>query len=396
MSTLGAVASALQKSGSAVGKTLLKKTPFVGPAVSLLWPKAAAKDEDVDMNDPRIKNWANSQKKAVESSKSVDSSKYMTPVSEFPKDINDSSSGGGSGSGSSNKKITDAIGRGWDDAGDVVDATKKSLNTSEKYISNLGKVANQYRTSLDTYKNKNEAAIAGNKTLIEKNQKGALDDLAGDTRKSMENTNVMLGIKGASGGSASKLASKAIARSAGKERSNILTGWGDEFSKQNQAGKHIVEEYNVKRAQSYNWEKEEKERAMEEFKASQAALKRLDGKKSKWKQEDIDAESDRNFNNFISSLSSIQAKAQEFRTTLSNKMIEYGGLADELESASVDIDSPAELDTPEFSENIDFENTENAEDFYDPKNTGKKRVIKRYDPLTGEPIYEDEEEEALV
>lgn len=324
-----------------------------------------------------------------------DESNQLKSGGNAPSSIFDKSTGGGSSS-SSNKKITDAIGRGWDDSDDVVDATKKSLDTSEKYISNLGKVANQYRTALDTYKNKNEEAIAGNKTLIEKNQKGNLDDLAGDIRKNVDNTNIMLGIKGASGGSASKTAARAIAKSAGKERANILKTYGDETSEQNQAAKNVVEEYNTKRNQSYDWEKTAKEEAIAEFKSSQAALKRLKSKSSKWKQEDMEAESDKNFNSFITSLNNIQAKASEFRTNLSNKMIEYGGLADELENASVNIDAPAELETPDFSEDIDLNTSDNAEDFFDPNNTGKKKVIKGYDPITGEPIYEEDDEEEVL
>lgn len=308
-------------------------------------------------------------------------------VPQKPKDINSNSGGSGSGSGS-NSKLIKAIGRGWEDAGDVLGDTRKSLDSSKNYISNLGKVRDKYISSLDNYKKRTEDAVAGNKTLIEKNQKKDLDSLAGDTRKSMDNTNVMLGVKGASGGSASKQAARAIAQSAGKSRAGVLTAYGDENSKQNQSLQNAIEEYNTKRAQSYEWEKTARKEAEDEFKEKEAALKRLKSKASKWEQADIEAESDKNLNSFMGSLGQIMMEAKTFRDNLANKYSEYGGLADELDVASVNIDAPAELETPEFNENIDLNDPNNAEDWYNPDKTGK-RIIKDYDAL-GNPIYEDE------
>ncbi len=155
-----------------------------------------------------------------------------------PADINAKASGGGS---SADSRVINAIGRGWNDSGDVLNDTRSSLNSSKNYINNLGKVRDQYLNSIENYKNKTNDAISGNKTLIEQNQKKDLDVLAGDTRKSMDNTNVMLGVKGASGGSASRAAARAIASSAGKSRAGVLTNYGDETSKQNQASKNNAE-----------------------------------------------------------------------------------------------------------------------------------------------------------
>lgn len=296
-------------------------------------------------------------------------------------------SGSGSGTSSNDSKVIAAIGRGWDDSGDVISDTSKSLSSSKNYINNLGKVRDQYLTSLDSYKNKTNEAIAGNKTLIGQNQKKDLDVLAGDTRKSIDNTNVMLGVKGASGGSASKQAARAISTSAGKLRAGVLTAYGDEDSKQNLAAKNAAEEYTTKRNQAYEWETTARQQAQDEYKAQESALKRLKSKESGWKDADIAAMSDKNLNNFMGSLNAIMTQARDFRTNLAAKMTEYGGLSDVLDVAAVGVDAPSELDTPVFNENIDLTDP-TASDWYDP-NKQPRRILKGYDAL-GNPIYVDE------
>lgn len=303
----------------------------------------------------------------------------------------------GDGDASGKNKEAEArkmIGAGWDDSGDLIKSAGGSLDSSKKYISNLGKVRDQFLKANDSYKQKADEAIAGNKTLIERNQKEELDDLAGDTRKTMDNTNVMLGVKGASGGSAARAASRAIAESAGKTRADLLKARGDEMSYQNQEADKAVEQYNLRREQAYKWEEDSRKQALLEYEADRKALDRLKKNAPDWKQEDLDAQSDRNLSKLLSTLSEISGRAKTFRDALSAKMSEFGGAASELESASVDINAPAELDTPDFSETIDLENPEGAEDFFDPKKTGK-RVIKGYDSF-GNPIYEDELGEALA
>lgn len=306
-----------------------------------------------------------------------------------PSDIYAPGKFNGSSISSADREKIANIGKGWDNMGDEFKATDKSLKSSKNYISNLGKIRDRYLNSIEEYKKKTDTAIAGNKALIEENQKKDLDVLAGDTRKSMDNTNVMLGVKGASGGSASRAASRAIASSAGRARAGVLTARGDQISEQNQASENALEDYNTKRAQAYEWEKTAAKEAMEEFKSQQEALDRLKKNSSDWKEEDIKAESDNNLQKLMSSLFTIQSQAKNFRDNLAAKMTEYGGLADELDIAAVGVDAPAELDTPEFSENIDLTDPNNATDWYDPNNTGKPaRVIKGYDAL-GNPIYDD-------
>lgn len=306
---------------------------------------------------------------------------------------------GAAGDGDASGKNRDAearklIGAGWDDSGDIIKSAGGSLDSSKKYISNLGKVRDQYLKANDAYKTKTDEAISGNKTLIERNQKEELDDLAGDTRKTMDNTNVMLGVKGASGGSASRAASRAIAESAGKTRADLLKARGDEMSYQNKEAENALEQYNLRREQAYKWEEDSRKQALLDYEADRKALDRLKRNAPDWKQEDLDAQSDRNLSKLLATLSEISGRAKTFRDALSAKMSEFGGAAGELESASVDIDAPAELDTPDFSETIDLENPEGGEDFFDPKKTGK-RAIKGYDSF-GNPIYEDELGAALA
>ena len=296
----------------------------------------------------------------------------------------------GSGSEANrNAKIAANIGKSWDDTGDSLKETGKELDSEGKFISNLGKVRDQYLKANDNYKAKTDEAIAGNKTLIEKNQSAELDDLAGDLRKNQKNTQLMLGVKGASGGSASRAAAAALGAAAGKDRASILTTRGNEMSEQNQAAADAVEQYNLRRKQAYDWENEARKAAILEYEADRKALDRLKSKSDKWKQEDIDAESDSRLKDLLTSLATISARAKTFRDNLAAKMTEYGGTADELNNAAVSVNAPSELDTPDFNENIDLTTEDpNAEDFYDPNNTGK-RVIKGYDAF-GNPIYEDE------
>lgn len=339
-----------------------------------------------------MSNWPDSRKQDEPQDFKSLSQAYNQAVGytgQKPSDINSSPKSSGSGSSSNDSRVIAAIGQGWDDTDDVIKSTSKALDTSKNYINNLGKVRDQYLKALQDYKGKTDEAITGNKKLIEQNQKKDLDTLAGDTRKSIDNTNVMLGVKGASGGSASKAAARAIGQSAGKQRASVLTSYGDQTSKQNQAAQDALDEFNLKTEQAYEWEKTARQQALDDYNEEKAALDRLKSKKSGWKSSDIKAMSDKNLNKLLSGLSDIQTKAANFRANLAAKMVEYGGLADALDVASVNVDTPAELDTPKFDENIDFNDPNNAEDWFDPNNTGKKIKVKSRDAL-GNPIaYED-------
>lgn len=337
---------------------------------------------------------------ATRKSKNTGPTQAANPNSAIPKSntvdvVNDGNNldnaGNDAGRAASNldQARRNQIGKGWDDTDDEFSSAKSALSSSQKYISNLGKVKDQYLRSNDEFKRKTDEAISGNKTLIERNQKDELDDLAGDTRRSMDNTSVMLGVKGATGGSASKAASKALQRAAGKDRASILTARGDEMSYQKQEEQNAIEQYNLRREQAYKWEEDARKQAVLEYEADKKALDRLKKKAPDWKKADIDAESDNKLQGLLANLAGISARAKTFRDTLSAKMTEFGGSADELENAAVTVDAPAELMTPDFNENIDLTTTQEAEDFFDPNNTGKTRVIKGYDAF-GNPIFEDE------
>jgi hypothetical protein len=326
-------------------------------------------------------------------SSSQNNTQYSYPIGpEKPLSINDAAGGSASDADRAEKnrqaKIRESIGAGWEDADDFVKSTKSALDNSQKYISNLGKVKGQYLASVKGYLDRTKEAIAGNRKLIERNQKEELDDLAGDTRKSINNTNIMLGIKGATGGSAAKAAARAIQQSAGRERARILRMHGDEMSYQNQAEQNALDEYYTRIKQADEWEKTMREQALLEFQTDMKNLERLKSKKSKWKSEDVKAESERNLQKFLTSLSEIQARAKTFRDNLAARISEFGGNVDALDSAAISVDAPAELQTPDFSENIDLNAEENAEDFFDPNAKGKRVIIG--EDAFGNPIYEDE------
>lgn len=315
--------------------------------------------------------------------------------SMMPKSLGtlDDAAGGQAGADSRNEankkaKALEQISKGWNDADSEFSSAKKELDSAKSMVSSLGKVRDQYLKANDERYAKQQEAVAGNKTLIEKNQKKNLDDLADDTRRSVDNTNVMLGLKGASGGSAARAASRAIARSAGKDRASLLTSYGDQISAQNQEAENAKESYNLLRKKAYDWEESTRKAIIDEYNLAKESLDRLKRKAPEWQQEDIQAESDRRINNLLEQLQNISAKAKTYRDTINAKYAEFGGMADQLAAENIGIDAPAELQTPDFSENIDFTNPDDAEDFSDPTKTGK-RVIKGYDSF-GNPVYEDE------
>jgi hypothetical protein len=281
------------------------------------------------------------------------------------------------------------IGAGWDDANDVLSDTKQTLKSTGNVISGLGKVRDQYLKANDEHKSKTDLAIAGNKTLIEKNQNKELDTLGEGVRESAKDASLILGVKNATGGSATRSASRAIAKKAGKERAGILKTRGDEFSAQKQAEQNALEEYNLRREQAYDWEKQAKEQAFVELKAGLAAAKKMESKIGTYKAKDIEAESDKYLQRFLGTLAQIAANGKAIRENAFARMQEFGGSVDELQNLSISTDAPSELDTPDFSEDINLEDPNNAEDFFDPLNKNKQRVVVGVDAL-GNPIYEDE------
>lgn len=296
----------------------------------------------------------------------------------------------GNGSGT-NQKVLDSIGKGWDDTGSEIKSTGKSLDTSKTYIGNISKVRKQMQKALDDYKMKEEAAIAGNKKLIDKNQNKDLTSLAGSTKNNIDNTNVMLGVYGATRGSAGKVAARILSGDAGKQRASLLTTYGDQQSEQEQAHQKALEDYTVKSQQANDWEKTMTQTAIDEYNQEKEALSRLNNKASGWKADDLKAANDNNLQKLIKGLSEIQSKASAFRQNLAATIQAYGGNVDALNSAAVDVTPPAELNTPDFKDTaIDINDPTASGDWYDPNAPvpAKAKVVKGYDAL-GNPIYED-------
>jgi len=210
--------------------------------------------------------------------------------------------------------------------------------------------------------------------LITRNQTKDLKDLADSVRKSVFNTNISLGA--AAGSSASEAAAKAISRAAAKNRAETLSGYGDEISKQNQNESNAMEEYNTQRDSIYSWEERNRNQLMEEYETQKEILKRLKNKVPDWKKEDIENLQDKNLAKLINGIQNVYSTSKGYRDTLNQMLSEMYGEADAVKNSTVDIDGPAELNTPVFDENIDAidaEDDENSESFYNPKTKNKKR-----------------------
>lgn len=290
------------------------------------------------------------------------------------------------------KRINNAknqINLGWDNANSIYDETGRNLADSEGKISALGQVRDKYATALENFKKRSDNAIAGNKEMIGRNQKNALDDLANSVRDNISNVNLMLGTRGASGGSASRAAARAITKAAGENRASTLTQYGDQMSGQNQEAMKVKERYELGRKQAYDWETKAREEAISEFNRAKEAMTRLGENRGDWRQADLDALNDQNLQTLLATLNDINTKARNFRDNLAAKYNEYDTRANEVEGESINITPPSELDTPLFDENINFNNKEEeTEDWYNPSHKGRR--ITKYD-IYGNPIYDNEE-----
>lgn len=299
----------------------------------------------------------------------------------------------GSGSGSSQadaeqKARLSAIARGWDDFDDVIKKSSKLWNKSKKYVDSLGKVRDKYLgVNEDRFKRTGEM-VEGNKQLIDKNQRRALDLLAGDTRQKMDNTNMTLGLYGATGGSASKLANRALQKEAGKQRAGYLTEFGDQVSEQNQEMRKAEERRNYARTYIDGWLSDQTRQAMEEFNNAVNEINELKKNKDKYEKDDVKSESTGRLNSALQKIQQLNQMAYNWQAQIEANAKEVGMGADQLANENIDITTPAELETPEFNPDVNFAEETQGEDYYDPNKTGERK-IKGYDAL-GNPIYEDE------
>lgn len=286
------------------------------------------------------------------------------------------------------ERMKNSIISGWTDTGASVERAQQAQQRAQNAVSNLGRVRDQVVNSLDSLRQRKHDAISGNETLIQRNQRGALDNLADIVRRKMDSTNVALGA--ANDGSAGRMAGRAIAGEAGRNRANIFTQFGDQFSQQQQARKQAQEEFDTGRRNAYEWEDERRRTAEADLVEQGQALQHLLNNRNVWQDEDLRAMATERLNAFISSLASATGNYGAIRSGIEDTMTEYGGRAEELDNAATGILPPAELDTPKFSPDIDITQT-TQDDWYDPQNSKNKpeRKIAGYDAY-GNPIYEDE------
>lgn len=288
------------------------------------------------------------------------------------------------------EQLRSSIASGWDDTDDYTKSAGKALSSMSGSISGLGKARDAYIKANEENLSKKNEAIAGNRELIQKNQRTDLENLANDVRNNIFNTNLSLGVLGAADSSASGAAAKALQKSAGKNRQGVLTGYGDQISEQNQEEKKAVETYNFQREEAYKWEDQQKKIAEAEYKLNKEVYDKLKNKVPDWKKDDIEDMNDENLMKYLSKIGEITASAKAFRDTLNSWVTAMTGSAGALKAANIDINKPAELDTPEFSDELEIgEDEEQEEDYYNPNTKIKRRQYGN--DLLGNPLVFEEE-----
>lgn len=286
--------------------------------------------------------------------------------------------------------VRKAIGNAWGENESNINRVSDELSKSQEQISSLGKARDEAVGAAQKYLDKTKTAIQGNRELIGKNQKEDLDDLAEEVRRSIFDTNLRLGVLGAADSSAAGAASKALSQAAGKNRQSILTGYGDQYSEQNQEEQKAFDRFNTARKNAYDWEERSRKQAIQEYQMNKAVLDRLKDRVPDWKKADIEEMNTENLSTLLGELSQISAKAKNWRDQLNSWLTEMQGKTAETEMAAVDVTKPYQLDTPEFSDELDLgsnEDEEDQEDFYNPDAKKKKQLGKE---ILGNPLVFDE------
>ena len=287
-----------------------------------------------------------------------------------------------------NQSLSKMIGKGWDDV-----STKGASSALKSLRGDMGLLSNardSYLKAAEERKLAKENAITGNKQLVDNYQTKDLRNLGGQLRSKVLNTNMALGAAGS--GSAGQAAARALARENAVSRSNVLTEYGDEMSRQNQQQNLIEPEYQSERKKAYEWEDRNKRTLIENYNIQKKALDRLKSKVPDWKKEDLENENANNLNNLLQGLASIEASARSYRDNLYST---YYGMSDEataLRDSNLGIQAPAELDTPEFAPEMDMSGLEDGEydaaDYYRP--TGKLKKKEGRSIFDNPLIYEEE------
>lgn len=315
-------------------------------------------------------------------------------VEEAPRDLGGIFSESGSvgvSEAEAKREARKRISSGWDEADDSLGSAGSWLKKMQKDIKKLPKVRERYDKAAQGYLAKTKEAIQGNRDLITKEQKRDLGDIAEDTRGSIFGTNLQLGTLGASNSSASRMAAKAIARQAGRGRKEVLEVRGTQQAEQDQAETNAVDQYQLRIQQSKEWEERELEAAEAKYESMKNALDKLKSRKSRWQEEDIEAMETRNIEKLFAKVNDIVRAVAGYREKLDETMYGLGFSAEEIEAAAIEVDPPAELAVPDYTDEMTFESEEDAEDFYNPNKKGKKEGKT---DIFGNPI--DEEEQAVA
>jgi hypothetical protein len=248
------------------------------------------------------------------------------------------------------------------------------MNDWRTSISRFGDVRDQYLQANKENLTKKRNAIAGNRELVQKNQGRAINNLNEQVRNNIFNTNRSLGVLGAGNSSATLAASKALAQSAGRDRQGILTGYGDQMSQQNQDEQNAVEAANFQREQVIKWEQEQTAQAMREYEEAKSILEELEDEADDWEKEDIKSEQTARLQQFLARMDAIRQTAKAVEQGIGGVSNEFGASADALRAANIGIDRPAELDTPEFTDELDLGEAMPVvdEDPLNPNNRGRE------------------------
>jgi hypothetical protein len=293
----------------------------------------------------------------------------------------------GASSSRTSQSLSNMIGKGWNDVS-TKDASS-ALKSLSGDMGMLSKARDAYLKAAEDRKIAKENAITGNKQLVDNYQTKDLRNLGTQLRSKVLNTNLALGAAGS--GSAGMASARALAKENAVSRSNVLTDYGDEMSRQNQQESLIEPEYQSERTKAYDWEERNKRSLVENYNIQKKALDRLKSKVPDWKKKDLENENDNNLQGLLQGLASIEASAKSYRDNLYST---YYGMADSaaaMGDENLGIQGPAELQTPEFDPNMDMsgleDGTYDATDYYRPNTLKKKTGKSIFDnPL----IYEEQ------
>ncbi len=300
------------------------------------------------------------------------------------------------GQNESNKssKLLDMIGAGWKDSSSTLKDAKGYLASMKSDIGKIPTLRDKYKEAAKGYLEKTKEAIAGNKQLIQSNQKESLEKVADDVKKNIFGTNINLGVLGASNSSAARRFAKVLGKKAGQERKEKLEGYGTQTAEQNQAERDETDRYTLRIQKADEWHDTQLKAAKEEYKRYESAISKLSKNADKWEQEDLKAESDANLNKFLGKVAEISGKVATLKQNITIAAQEQGINIDEIQAAEIDVNAPAELQVPDYTEEWNLDGlSDGAQDWLDdsdPNNQNNKdRKIVGYD-IFGKPIYSEE------